>query len=167
MASNIRKLLLDTKAAPSSSLFGPEPARDALCREADWYVARATLMMRRARLLVLDDRVDCTTLLTARRGSLGEHFRRYQRFKHGMIFDPVVQHGRPSSKVVARSMKVDCMALAEHFSAYQIRWHRVCQSDWLFYRADMLCTTDSMATHLDAELRAIRQLLMISEFYNG
>jgi len=151
---------------PAPSLFGAEAARDALCRRADGYVARATVMMRRARLLVLDDRAERIDLLTARRVALCEHFGRYQQFKHGSIFDPVVRHGRASSRIVARTMKLDCMALGERFGGYHARWLGMRRADWPHYRKDMLATVDMLSVHLRDELRAMRQLLTIADFYD-
>lgn len=122
-------------------------------------------MMGRARALVMADRVDAIRLLTARRNALDAHFQRYQRLKHASIFDPIVEYAPTSSKIVARTMKIDCMELGEVFGAYHNRWLNVQPSEWRMYRADMLATVDMLTTNLDAELRAIRQLIMISQFY--
>lgn len=148
-----------------AALFGHSAARDALRRQAETYVAQAMVAMRRAQLLVEHDRVDTARLLTARRHALGSHFGRYQRFKHGSIFDPVVRHGPASSRVVARTMKVDCVELGEVFGAYTARWRDLRAADWPAYRRDMLTTVDMLTINLQAELRAIRQLLMISDLY--
>ena len=122
-------------------------------------------MIRRARALVADDRKHVIDLLNARRQLLGEHLHRYQQFKHGRIFDPVVQHGPPSSKVVARTMKLDCMEMGAAFGDYCTRWLQLREAEWPMYRHDMLDTMDTLVGHLEAELRAMRQLLMISDFY--
>jgi len=151
--------------SPSPAMFDLPETRDALRIEAERYVGRATLMIDRARALVLSERVQAIDLLTAQRGALGDHFGRYQRFKHSAIFDPVVEHGPTSSKLVARTMKVDCMALGERFAAYQARCLGLGASDWTYYRRDMLATTEALTVNLRAELRAIRQLLTISGFY--
>lgn len=146
-------------------LFGSASARDTLRVKAEASVARASEMMNRARALVLDDRVHAIDLLTAKRIRLCEHFQRYQRFKHAQIFDPVVEYAPASSKVVARSMKIDCMALGERFAAYHNRWLGLKAHDWAAYRQDMLHTTEMMQANIAAEIRAIRQLLMISDLY--
>lgn len=148
------------------ALFGPSGQREALRVQAESYVRRASVMMRRARALVAADRVDALNLLTARRTALGAHFQRYQRLKHGSIFDPIVAHAPTSSKIIARTMKLDCMELGDEFSKYHTRWLRASPSDWRFYKADMLATVEKLATNLDAELRAINQLLMVSTFYD-
>jgi len=153
--------------ADAVSLFGPAAARDALGREAETQVARAAIMMRRARMLVAADRQECLALLAARQLALAVHLQRYQRFKHGRIFDPVVQHGSPAAVIVARIMKVDCMQMGEVFGAYHARWLRLCAAEWPGYRRDMIATVDMLLMHLDAELRAIRQLLLISDLYGG
>ena len=149
----------------STSLFGPPAARDALRVAAEANVARAVSMTRRARALVLADRVGATALLTAQSTKLGDHLQRYQRFKHGSIFDPVVRHGLPSSQVVARTMKVDCVEMGHVFGAHHARWQFLKPADWPVYREDLLVVADRLSAHLDAELRAIRQLLMLSSFY--
>lgn len=153
-----------TVAAPAP-LFGDGDARGALRAEAEHYVARALTMVGRARALVAADRSGRVALLTARRVALHGHLQRYQRFKHGHIFDPVIRLGPPSSQVVARAMKIDCLALGEQFGAYHARWLCFSPGEWLRYRTDMLATTESLSTHLHAELRAMQQLLMISAFY--
>ncbi|GAA4221623.1 hypothetical protein GCM10022253_28100 [Sphingomonas endophytica] len=157
--------MTDNSLSQEPSLFGSTDQRTALRAQAEAYVLRANLMMRRARILVTQDRVDACALLTDRRNALGQHFQRYQRLKHGSIFDPIVAYAPTSSKIVARGMKIDCMELGQEFVAYQTRWLRVPPSEWRWYKADMLATADKLSLHLDAELRAIRQLLMVAEFY--
>jgi hypothetical protein len=156
----------ETSHPEAPILFGSSGQRKALRVQAESYVLRASLMMRRARTLVTNDRVGACALLTDRRTALGQHFQRYQRLKHGSIFDPIVAYAPTSSKIVARGMKIDCMELGQEFAAYQTRWLRVPPSDWRWYKADMLATVDKLSLHLDAELRAIRQLLMVAEFYH-
>ena len=148
--------------APSFEAAG---ARAVLNLQAEAYVARALTLLNRTRALVRADRVRAFGLLTARRVALASHLQRYQRFKHGQIFDPVVQHGRASSRVVAHTMKLDCMELGEVFSAYHNRWLGCRPSDWDAYARDTLSTVDMLTTNLNAELRAMRQLLMISDLY--
>lgn len=155
------------RASEPPLLFGSASARDALRVEAEASVAQASRMMNRARALVLGGRVHAIELLTAKRVRLCEHFQRYQRFKHGKIFDPVVEFAPASSKVVARSMKIDCMALGERFGAYHNRWLGLKADDWPAYRQDMLYTTEMMQLNIDEEIRAIRQLLMISSLYGA
>lgn len=133
--------------------------------EADHYVARARTMMARARSLVEADRQDTIQLLNGRRVQLARHFQNYQRFKHANIFNPIIEFGPPSSKVVARTMKIDCMKLGEVFGGYYNRWLGLQSNEWNSYRIDMVETVDMLAVHLGAELRAMRQLLMIAEFY--
>ena len=147
------------------SLFGPDAARAALHREGEAYVARACTMMRRARALVVGDRVANVDLLAQQRERLAVDLARYQRFKHQRIFDPVVAHGSASSKIVARTMKFDCFQLGETFTAYHARWRHLRASEWSVYRRDMIDTVDLLHTSLAAEARAIRQLLLISHFY--
>ena len=152
--------------APAPSFESPD-RQTALANEADAYVERALTMLRRARALVAADRSSSLELLTARRSALGGLFQRYQKFKHGQIFDPVVRHGRASSRVIAQTMKLDCMELGETFSAYHNRWLGCRAKDWDRYARDMLATTEMLMTNLAAELRAMRQLLMISDLYRG
>lgn len=151
--------------ASQPPLFGSASARNALCIKAEGYVVRANEMMNRARVLVQGDRVGAVSVLTANRVRLCEHFQGYQRFKHTQIFDPVVSYGRPSSKIVAHSMKVDCLTLGETFAAYHNRWLGLTAGEWVVYRRDMLSTTETMASNLRAEMRAIKQLLMIADLY--
>ena len=152
-------------AAPAAAEPTPPHTAASLDREAALYVARARMMVARARTLVLADRQDAIDLLANRRRNLGEHFTRYQVFKHANIFDPIVEHGPASSKVVARSMKMDCLELGETYRAYLDRWLGLTPREWASYRRDMLAVAEVLATHLDVELCSMRQLLMISRFY--
>lgn len=158
--------MIDAGLSEAPILFGSSDQRRALRLQAEGYVLRASLMMRRAQMLVANDRVDAVDLLTDRRTALGLHFQRYQQLKHGSIFDPIVTYAPTSSKIVARGMKIDCMELGQEFVEYQARWLRVPQLEWRWYKADMLATVSKLSFHLDAELRAIRQLLMVAEFYH-
>jgi hypothetical protein len=146
-------------------LFGPASARAALGMEAETYVARAGEMMNRARAIVRDNRVQAIGLLEVKRFQLCDHFSRYQIFKHAQIFNPVIEHAPASSKVVARAMKIDCIELGDTFSLYNNRWHGLESNEWADYRRDMLLTTEMMQENINAEIRAIRQLLMISSLY--
>jgi len=147
-------------------IFGPASARAALGMEAETYVARAGEMMNRARAIVKDNRVQAIGLLEAKRFRLCNHFSRYQIFKHTQIFNPVIEHAPASSRVVARAMKVDCIELGETFSRYTNRWLGLKFKDWTDYRQDMILTTEMMQENINAEIRAIRQLLMISSLYD-
>lgn len=158
------KVKADETALAPPLLLASAEARRELTIQAETYVARALVSLNRAKALVVAERSDCVELLTARRATLSTHLQNYQRFKHNNIFDPVMLFGLSSSKVVARTMKVDCVALGEEFAAYHMRWLRLHTSEWHRYRDDMLSTVDNLAVHLDAELRAIRQLIMISDF---
>ena len=146
-------------------LFGPASARAALGMEAETYVARAGEMMNRARAIVRDNRVQAIGLLEAKRFQLCNHFSHYQVFKHTQILNPVIEHAPASSKVVARAMKIDCIELGETFSLYSNRWIGLESDEWTDYRQDMLLTTGMMQENINAEIRAIRQLLMISSLY--
>ena len=145
-------------------LFASAETRRELTLQAETYVARALVSLNRAKALVVADRSDCIELLAARRVTFAAHLQNYQRFKHSNIFDPVMLFGLSSSKVVARSMKVECLALGEEFTAYHTRWLGLHASEWQRYCRDMLATADNLSVHLDAELRAMRQLIMISDF---
>jgi hypothetical protein len=146
-------------------VFGPASARAALGMEAETYVARAGEMMDRARAIVKDNRVQTIGLLEAKRFRLCNHFSRYQIFKHTQMFNPVIEHAPASSKVVARAMKIDCIELGEIFSRYNNRWLGLESNDWTIYRQDMLLTTEMMQESINAEIRAIRHLLIISSLY--
>lgn len=146
-------------------LIGSLSSISILEEEAEQFVARALTMMIRARYLVEADRISAIALLNACRKRLGEHFRRYQIFKHSQIFDPVVAFGPASSKIVARGMKIDCLQLGETFSTYSERWRKLSLQDWPTYRRDMIAHTEMITMNLQAELRAMRQLLTIAKFH--
>lgn len=148
-------------------LFGSLASIRKLEAEAENFVARALVMMIRARHLVEADRMGAIALLNACRKRLGEHFKRYQIFKHGQIFDPVVSFGPASSKIVARGMKIDCMQLGETFSAYTDRWRKLSPRDWPTYRRDMIELVEMITANLQDELRAMRQLLMIAKLHSS
>lgn len=152
---------------PESALFTSAAARRALHREADAFVDRATAMIHRARMLVVADRLDAAPLLAGRRAALSRHLHLYQQFKHCRVFDPVVAHGTASSRVVARTLKAECVQMGGIFGAYHARWSRMEAGEWPRYRRDMIETVDLLLIHLEAERGAIRQLLMISDFYKG
>jgi hypothetical protein len=150
---------------------GPRPllhtqiARRALRAEAEAHVRRISTTLRRSRTLAAAGRSGTTDLLAARRGVACDLLHHYQRFKHGRIFDPVVAHGPASSKVVARSMKSDCVTLGLSFAAFHARWDGVRAAEWPAYREDLLVNVDGMLAALASELRAIDQLLAIAELY--
>jgi len=150
---------------PAGNPLGTAAERTALQAEAHLHVARATTMLRRARALVAADRVHRIALLTRQRERLFADLAHYQRFKHTRIFDPVVRHGSASAKVVARTMKVDCFHLGDTVASYHARWRHLDPAEWASYRTDMLATVDLLHARMQAELRAIDQLLTISHFY--
>lgn len=156
---------VSTAVAKPPSLFGNLADREALRTQADAYVQRAISMLDRAEALVQADRMDAADVLSQRRSALALHFQSYQRFKHLQIFDPVVQHGPASSKVVARTMKVDCVLLGNQFNDYHVRWQFMQSADWHAYKRDMLQTVSNLRSNLTEELRAIRQLISLSAFY--
>jgi len=155
--------LVESRVPPNPLAFCS--SAPSLSQEAEYFVRRALSMMSRASILVKADRQDAIALLCASRTRLAKHFKRYQIFKHGRIFNPVIASGSASSKVVARGMKVDCMQLGEMFGAYHTRWQGLRSEDWLSYRHDMLATVEVLRVHIESELRAMHQLLMISELY--
>lgn len=164
-----RKKLTSGSAEPTTGdtpppIFDSAATIAAVEREAESYVARARTMMGRTRLLVQADRSDAGDLLSLQRSRLGNHLKRYQAFKHGTIFDPVVRYGPASSKVVARTMKIDCMELGEMFASYHSCWLGLQASEWPRYRRDTLSIFDNLTSHIEAELRAMRQLITISRF---
>jgi hypothetical protein len=143
--------------------------RQALDLRVEAIVTRAVAMIRRGRALALGDRRRAATLLMARREALCRLLQRYQRLKHDCIFDPVVQRGTASSKMVARNLKTECIQMGETFGAYHARWQYYDASDpseWPRYRDDMLESTDALLAHLAAERQAVFRLLMISSFYD-
>lgn len=149
-------------------LFDTSPAgRNALQVEADVYAVRILRSVNRARAVVDGDRHDALPILAARRRTLCILLTSYQRFKHARVFDPVVRLGSGSSKVVARTLKIECMSMGDAFSAYNARWHGMKQSEWSAYRPDMLLTTEALIDHVVSERTAIRKLLMISDLYDG
>ncbi|NTS63665.1 hypothetical protein HRV97_00650 [Sphingomonas sp. HHU CXW] len=150
---------------PTGNPLGTAAERAMLQAEAHVHVARATTMLRRARALVAADRAHRIALLTRQRERLFADLAHFQRFKHTRIFDPVVRHGSASAKVVARTMKVDCFHLGETVASYHARWRYLDRAEWASYRADMLATADLLHARMQAELRAIDQLLTISHFY--
>lgn len=149
----------------SAGLFGSGTTHGALLDEADAYVVRARTMLRRAHVLIMADRVGSNALMARHRDRLTAHLRRYQRFKHERIFDPVLRHGLASSRIVARRMKLDCYQLGETITAYHARWRYLSAAEWPAHRADMLLIAGIIERSMQAELRAIRQLLMISTHY--
>ena len=149
------------------SLFSSPLGRQALKLETEAFVGRAIAMIRRARAVVVKDRVEAAGLLASRRVALCQHLQRYQQFKHGCIFDPVVRYGTASSQVVARTLKAECVQMGEVFGNYHARWARMEAAEWPLYRRDMIETVDILVGHLDKEHRAIGQLLTIAEFYGG
>lgn len=155
--------------ASDDALVSDEPPQSptmaSLDQQAVSYVARAQMMVDRARKLVIADRVDTIDLLANRRQCLGEHFKLYQVFKHTNIFNPIVEFGAGSSKIVARSMKMDCLELGETYRAYVDRWLRLKPQEWRSYQRDMLAIAEVISTHLATELTSMKQLLTISQFY--
>lgn len=147
-------------------LFGSLDRQRELGARATGYVDRATTMLRRARSVVEDDRVNLVTLLNTRRDALATLLGGYQRFKHGCIFDPVIAHGTASSQIVARRMKTECWMMGHVFGEYHARWSRVdVAGQWKTYRGEMLDTADRLLGHIEIEHDAMTKLLTISGMY--
>lgn len=157
LAPLVVPFLFDTSAA----------GRHALQVEADSYAVRILRMVNRARAVAHDNRCETLDLLSARRRALCDLLTAYQKFKHTRVFDPVVRLGSGSSKVIARTLKIECMQMGATFSAYNSRWLRTRQSEWQAYRPDMLSVTEQLIEHIVSERRAIKQLLDIADLYGG
>lgn len=147
----------------SLSAFGPGAQPATLHLEAERYTARAILMINRARALVAGDRVAALDVLSARRTALTAHFTRYQRFKHCCIFDPAIEHGGASRKIIALTMKLDCIAMGERFGAYKTRCLGVTRAGWACYREDMLATTEQLIVELNAQLDGIQHIVLLAD----
>lgn len=146
----------------SAAAATPPPARfsSTTKSEADRFVAEATLIVTTARALVELDETGASELLRIERNRVFELLGRYQRFKHGVIFDPVIHAGDQAQSAIARLLKCECVLMGEAFSSYFSRWEHVdVAANWLAYRVSMLKMTEQLLEHLRVEHAAITSLL--------
>lgn len=141
--------------------LAPTPQFSANAREdADTFVAQAIEIITRARSLVAIDRAEASDLLRIDRSRVFELLGRYQRFKHSVIFDPVIQSGDKAQSVTARLLKCECVMMGEAFGRYVSRWQHVnVAADWQAYRGEMIAMSDQLLEHLRVEHAAITALL--------
>lgn len=128
--------------------------------DADRFVNEASELVSRARALVEMDQVGASEIVTIDRARVFELLCRYQRFKHGAIFDPVIQAGHKGRSAAARSLKCECIMMGEAFGAYFTRWQHVnVAGDWKAYRGETLGMSEQLLCHLRVEHAAIVSLL--------
>ncbi len=139
----------------------PTPQFSANAKEdAEAFVAEAVQIVTCARALVELDRTEASELLQIDRGRVSELLGRYQRFKHGVIFDPVIESGDKARSATARLLKCECVMMGEAFGRYVSRWQHVnVADDWQAYRADMIAMSGQLLEHLRVEHAAITALL--------
>lgn len=128
--------------------------------DAEAFVAEAVQIVTCARALVELDRLEAAELLQIDRARVVELLGRYQRFKHGVIFDPVIRSGDKARSATARMLKCECVMMGETFGGYVSRWQHVnVADDWQSYRHEMIAMSDQLLEHLRVEHEAITALL--------
>ncbi|RYF19584.1 MAG: hypothetical protein EOO77_09820 [Oxalobacteraceae bacterium] len=147
-------------ASASIAPLTPESIRQVIRSEAERFVTEAVQIVMTARALVELDTITAADLLRIDRARCFELLGRYQRFKHGVIFDPVIQADDKARSATARMLKCECVMMGEAFSAYVARWqHTDVTQEWKSYRSDMVVMTEQLLEHLRVEHAAIICLL--------
>jgi len=84
----------------------------------------------------------------------------YQVFKHDVIFDPAVRSNDVERAMLAREMKVNCIAAGEAFRRHIKQWRpEHIQHDWARYEGAAQLTLDRLHGHIDVERLGIAKLL--------
>ncbi len=99
---------------------------------------------------------ECVDLRVRMQAALGA----YQVFKHDVIFDPAIRSGDAERAMLAREMKVNCIAVGEAFRRHIRQWtpgH--IQQDWAGYEGAARLTLAQLHRHIDAERSGITELL--------
>ncbi|WP_446690332.1 hypothetical protein [Sphingomonas sp. XXL09] len=137
---------------------------DDIRADADQFVNEARELVTRARALVETDQISVSEIISIDRGRVFELLGRYQRFKHGAIFDPVIQAAQKQRSATARLLKCECILMGEAFSTYFTRWQHVnVADDWQAYRREMLAMSEQLLRHLQVEHAAIVSLINDTE----
>ena len=84
----------------------------------------------------------------------------YQQFKHERVFDPAIASGDEQRSVLARHMKVGCIAAGEVFRAHMGRWSADdIAADWPRYKVAARLTANQLRRHIQNEGEGIAELI--------
>ncbi len=99
---------------------------------------------------------ECVDLRVRMRAALGA----YQAFKHEVIFDPAVRSNDVERAMLAREMKVNCIAAGEAFRRHIKQWPpEQIEQDLARYEGAARLTLNQLHKHIDAERSGITELL--------
>jgi predicted membrane metal-binding protein len=116
-------------------------------------LARKAAMLDRGQAAMLAESADLRAQLQAVLGA-------YQVFKHDIIFDPAIRSNDAERTMLAREMKVNCIAAGEAFRRHVRQWtpEQIGQ-DWAGYVVAARLTLEQLHRHIDAERSGITELL--------
>lgn len=84
----------------------------------------------------------------------------YQLFVHREVFEPMLASGVAADVAQARSMKIECIALAADFIAYAKHWSaQDIQSQWSLYVPQARCMVRRIRDHARGVRRVAPPLL--------
>jgi len=116
-------------------------------------LARKAAALDRGQAAVL---AECVDLRVQMRAALGA----YQAFKHDVIFDPAIRSNDVERAMLAREMKVNCIAAGEAFRRHIMQWTpEHIQHDWAKYEGAAQLALERLQQHIDAERSGITELL--------
>lgn len=68
------------------------------------------------------------------RAELTARMKNFQRYKHEIIFDPIIQ-GNVGDRAIAAALKSDCIALGMQYDSFRRQWAKAdVQANWPLYR---------------------------------
>ena len=93
------------------------------------------------------------------RWQLMRALRAYQLFKHGEVFEPLIQCGDPAISAAARNLKERCIAIGEDYTVFVTRWSGGAAAlAWHKYRIEARGMVQRIEGHLKTEQEQMRAL---------
>jgi len=93
------------------------------------------------------------------RVELTARMRDFQRYKHDVIFDPIIQ-GNVGDRAIAAALKADCIALGIKYDSFRQQWAKAdVQTNWPQYRLSaisMMTIIREAFLDQDARVRTLR-----------
>lgn len=84
----------------------------------------------------------------------------HQRFKHARVYDPAIESGDEHRAILARHMKVNCIAQGELLNAHIRRWPpTTIAADWPAYKVAARLTANQLRRHITTEGEGIAELI--------
>jgi hypothetical protein len=131
----------------------------ACAREMDRHQTVVRDLLARKEALIRASQGDAEAL-SRLRWELIRAFMAYQMFKHREIFDAAASGGTPDQVVLAKRLKVDCIAMGAAHREYTQTWSLTDVADrWPEYQSAALAMIETLRVHLAAERRETQAIM--------